>query len=471
MPEKILVVGGGLTGAVAAYRLRKALGKYVDIECWEYLNDAGGRLATTKEQGVVADVATSVISLDVRKAEVQKLQDLLLSKGYLKEADESLLAISSERPAGPTWHHFFVPHGTSSLVEFLFQMSVVKVKTNCCVDLCSLDRKKWKWYVEASGGKSGGSRHAGVMFDAVVLCNGPTHPGCDRMDNIWGEWQRVIDSVFWDALWSVSWSSCYVVTISLTCDCLELCDGFFGVAGMQRTMNDDVIHYITYESRKRQHLTGKQGSSIVLVCHTTAEAMWNYKRARCVEVVQERVLKYLKLPLKLSHRVIQRSHSRCWGKCQVNKTISSILHRSVTHWASRSKASPPLVLCGDYFSGPTCSDAIVSATSAADAIAKMLRPNAQAEAPEEVMEQSHAPWPTTSFLTTPSGRWADEPVESIEEMEDSTIPYPGIIQEKNTSCPSKTWEESKTPYPNPIWSPSRRWGRNGPRIFVHIQNH
>jgi len=285
------------------------------------------------------------------------------------------------------------------------------------------------------------------------------------MDNIWGEWQRVIDKVFWDALWNVSWSSCYVVTLSLTRDCLEFCDRFFGVSGMQRTMNDDLIHYITYESRKRQRLTGKQSSGVVLVCHTTAEAMWYYKRSQCVEAVQQRVLqKYLKLPNKLSYQVVQRTHSRCWGKCQVMENISSILHRSVTHWASKSEASPPLMLCGDYFAGPTCSDAISSATAAADAMSNMLQPKSQVQVPEEVREQTYSPF----LLTAPSKRWADEPVESLEGNKESKPTYPCNTQEKSkTSYPGNMWEEEiQEPYPKktPLPPLSRRWGKNGPRF-------
>lgn len=461
MVHTVLVVGGGLTGAIVAYRLRKTLGQKIDIECWEYLNDAGGRLATTKEQGVVADVATSVISLDMCRGEVQKLQELLCSRGYLTSADERALAASSERPRGSQWHHFFVPNGTSSLVDFLFQTSGAKVRTNCCVDWCSLDKTEWKWYVEASGGKAGGSRRPGAMFDAVVLCNGPTHPGCDRMDNIWGEWQRVVDNKFWNALWNVTWSSCYVVTLSLTHDCLESCDRFFGKGSLQKTMNDDLIHYITYESRKRQQLTGKQSSCIVLVCHTTAEAMWHYKRAHCVQAVQEHVLqKYLKLPWHLSQKVVQRTNSRCWGKCQAVESISSSLHRKVTHWASRSEVSPPLVLSGDYFIGPTCSDAIVSATAAADEVAKMLDLEAKADSAAELMDESKAYCMDISLLSTPSGRWADEPVESLEWIGENAAPHP-----------SKPQKASKTPSPEKTssLSHSRRWGRNGPRTCLPQQ--
>merc|ERR1719453_1192474 len=112
-------------------------------------------------------------------------------------------------------------------------------------------------------------------------------------------------------------------------------------------MNDDLIHYVTYESRKRQDLTGKQSSCVILVCHTTAEAMWHYKRAHCVQAVQDRVLqKYLQLPRWLERKVVQRAHSRCWGKSQVQDSISSVMEKSVTHWMSSLTASPPLVLCG-----------------------------------------------------------------------------------------------------------------------------
>lgn len=371
---KILVVGAGLTGAVAAYRLRRALGPTVEIECWEYLNDAGGRLSTTKDQGIVADVASSVISLDMRNAEVQELHAELSAAGLLHDVGHGILSDTPERPKGAEWQHFFVPEGTTSVVNFLIRISKVKVRTNCCVDWCSADWARFQWYVEAGGGKGGGSRHNGT-FDAVVLCNGPTHPGCERMDNIWGEWQDVIDSQFWNALRNVTWSSCYVVTLSLTSACVEFCDRFFGDA-IQRAVNDDLVHYITYESRKRNKLLGTSSSGVILVCHTTAEAMWSYKRAHCVHAVQERVLKdYLKLPLHLSKQAVHRSHSRCWGKCQVTRSISELVGKETTHCVSSAVEAPPLALCGDYFIGPTCTDAVISATAAADAIAAIFDSN------------------------------------------------------------------------------------------------
>jgi hypothetical protein len=292
------------------------------------------------------------------------------------------------------------------------------------------------------------------------------------MDNIWGEWQDFIDKVFWDALWSVSWSSCYVVTLSLTRDCLESCDRFFGRSGIQKTMNDDLIQYITYESRKRQNLTGKPSSCVVLVCHTTAEAMWYYKRAECVQAVQEHVLyNYLWLPKHFSHKAVHRAHSRCWGKCQVKESISSVLDKTVTHWTSYYLDSPPLVLCGDYFTGPTCSDAIVSATAAADAIVAMLPSKAQSEMPAKKMQDNKTPdssskrWadmPAKKMQDnktpeSPSKRWADVPIEAMEESEAPCSPRRRWADE-----PVDAIEESKTP--DPWAAPCKRWGRNGPRV-------
>eukprot|EP00746_Dinoflagellata_sp_MGD_P021661 gnl/MRDRNA2_/MRDRNA2_150561_c0_seq1.p1 gnl/MRDRNA2_/MRDRNA2_150561_c0~~gnl/MRDRNA2_/MRDRNA2_150561_c0_seq1.p1 ORF type:complete len:416 (+),score=75.94 gnl/MRDRNA2_/MRDRNA2_150561_c0_seq1:57-1304(+) len=372
MTRRILVVGAGLTGAVAGRRLRKALGQTVEIECWEYLNDSGGRLGTTKDQGIVADVATSVISLDMRKEEVQELEAELCAAGLLHEVKDAMLVDTPERPTGSEWRHFLVPDGTTAVVNYLVRTSKVKVKTNACVDWCSIDSENWKWYVESNGGKGGGRRQSGT-FDAVILCNGPTHPGCERMDNIWGEWQDFINPKFWNALRNVTWSSCYVVTLSLTSACHEACDWFFGEKEIQRSVNDDLIQYVTYESRKRSNLTGNPSSGVVVVCHTTAEAMWSYKRAQCVQAVQDRVLKdYLKIPRNQISKVVHRAHSRCWGKCQVTSSISELMGKEVTHSASSATDSPPLALCGDYFLGPTCTDAVVSATAAADAISDIF---------------------------------------------------------------------------------------------------
>lgn len=366
---KILVVGAGLTGAVAAWKLQKALAHDVEIECWEYLNDAGGRLGTTREEGIVADVATQYLSFDLQRTGVKELHAELARAGLLSEVDESILSKTAERPSGAQWKHFFVPAGTSAVVNFLLKAAKTTVKTNCMVDWCSVDAENWQWFVEASGGKGGGARRKD-SFDAIVLCNGPTHPGCERMDNIWGEWQDVIASSFWSALREVTWSSCYVVTLFLKPQCADQCEKFFGANVVQKTVNDDLVHYVTYESRKRSVLLGKCSSRVVLVCHTTAEAMWHYKRAQCVQAVQERVLSdYLKLPAAQAGRMVCRTHSRCWGKCQVTQSISDVLNKETSYVASSAFDAPPLALCGDYFSGLTCTDAVVSAICAADAIA------------------------------------------------------------------------------------------------------
>jgi hypothetical protein len=169
-----------------------------------------------------------------------------------------------------------------------------------------------------------------------------------------------------------------VITLFLKPECAEQCNRFFGQNAIQKAVNDDLVEYVVYESRKRSALLEKGNSLVTLVCHTTAEAMWYYKRAQCVEAVQERVLrKYLQLSAQVAGRVVRRAHSRCWGKCQVTKSISEALGRETTHCESNPTDSPPLALCGDYFLGPNCTDAVVSAAAAGEAVACSLTGHAR----------------------------------------------------------------------------------------------
>ncbi|CAE8626626.1 unnamed protein product, partial [Polarella glacialis] len=87
--QRVLVVGGGCTGACAAMLLRKKLGPDASIEIWEKARGFGGRMTTTRQdvagETIRADVGAQYLSADLSDPTSKELIDMLLTRKVVAE--------------------------------------------------------------------------------------------------------------------------------------------------------------------------------------------------------------------------------------------------------------------------------------------------------------------------------------------------------------------------------------------------
>lgn len=375
MSQRILVLGAGITGCYAVRTLRRLLGHQVDIEVWEQARGTGGRLSTTWGQAgnTKADMGAQYLSLDITCPEAKGLYDDLIGAGVLREADAECVVATPERPQGPHWRHCYAVAGTSSVLKHLLAESGATLRTEHCVN--SITPGSHGWHVGSKHGagdvrlRGGSGRGAGVRdeFDAVLLCNGPGRlGGADALDNITGGWHEVLESKSWAALKSVRYGRRYVIAFFLHSDCYEKCDQFFG-SRTEVLIDDDLIHLVAYQSRKVG--AAGDGEPIAVVCHTIPEVAQPPKD-KCVRAVQQWLMRKLGVQ-KPAEKIVLGFKIQTWGKCQVEKSAASILKGALC--LSSVEGSSPLAVCGDYFSGPTVTDALRSASAGATEVVKALR--------------------------------------------------------------------------------------------------
>jgi len=375
MPHRVLVVGAGITGSFAVRTLRRALGAEAEIEVWEQARGTGGRLSTTWGQAgnTKADMGAQYLSLDTHNAEAKDLYEELVTAGVIREAETASLVNTPERPEGSGWRHCYAPAGTSSALKHIIAAAGATLRTEHCVNFITAGSHGWRVGSKHGAGdvrlRGGTGKGAGVSdeFDAVLLCNGPGRlGGADTLDNISGGWQEVLAPKEWAALKSARYGRRYVVAFFLHPECLARCEHFFG-EHVERLVDDDLVHLVAFQSRKVG--TAGNGDPIAVVCHTIPEAAQPPKD-KCLRAVQQWLLRNLGIEGPAEKHVLG-SKIQTWGKCQVEKSTAHALHGRLC--LASVEGSMPLAVCGDYFSGPTVTDALRSAAAGATAVAEALR--------------------------------------------------------------------------------------------------
>lgn len=158
---KILIVGGGLTGCVAASLVKREVG--ADITIWEKENYIGGRMATfhyLDDPSHFVDLGCQYVTanLEFIRSHAQ-FYDQLLEEGVLVpfgNKTENFRKLSESKT------NFVAPKGSASLVKRFLNQSGAKLQCGYEVTEINLVDEKKQWEVQTATGIS-------ECFDFVIL--------------------------------------------------------------------------------------------------------------------------------------------------------------------------------------------------------------------------------------------------------------------------------------------------------------
>ncbi|KAF8769829.1 Renalase like protein [Argiope bruennichi] len=158
---KILIVGGGLTGSVAASLIKNEA--VVNIEIWERMDQIGGRYqtyrsSTTPKCSIDCGAQYVSVSLDFIRSQA-KFYDELLEKEILVPLGQK---IENFRKLSETKTVFVAPGGTDSLVAHFLQKADCSVHLQHEVTEINLKEEEKAWEVKATNGIV-------RTFDVVIL--------------------------------------------------------------------------------------------------------------------------------------------------------------------------------------------------------------------------------------------------------------------------------------------------------------
>lgn len=361
VPSRVLVVGAGATGACAALRLRKAMGKEVAIEVWEKARGPGGRMSTNRQElhgcNVRADMGAQYLSLDSSHPEAVEVADMLVAAGICADAQVSGLANTPERRSGGGWRHLAgVGGGVNDALKRILEEAGADLKTEKRV--ASLDSQQGGWRARPFDGAPG-------HFDAVVVAVPGCGKGGDNLNKIRGNWEAYFTSDQNLELESVEHDDRWSYAFFLPADTAARCDAFFGPDSVEQVVDDDVVHLLSYQSRKTARASGEAPhGAIAIVAHTTLA--WakrnqrsNGRNQKLLSEVGERVGHLLGLDSSLL-RVMLASKTITWFQSQVTKAIPSSAELGPCMIVDGGGG--PLVLAGDYFTESSFGDACAVAS-------------------------------------------------------------------------------------------------------------
>ncbi len=185
----VLVVGAGLTGVLAAARLRAradAAGRPLRLTVWERATYPSGRFGATAAHGAaVADLGSQVLStVDPRDERAQPghgistgaaraawaLRGDLVARGLLTPAPDEALGAVEERLNWPRlWHHAHAPRGLGAVLRALLEDARPDaVRFGLRVDgVAATHAGGTAWGVQRHG--DGASTPLRESFDSVIL--------------------------------------------------------------------------------------------------------------------------------------------------------------------------------------------------------------------------------------------------------------------------------------------------------------
>lgn len=357
--KHVLIVGAGCTGACAAVQVRKALGNTVSIDVWEKARGAGGRMTTTRQdvgdETVRADVGAQYLSVDTSDPVSMELIDLLVKSDVVREVDANLLSSTPERPRGGSWKHFAgIEGGVNSALKALLEEA--RATPHYERRVASVDLQGGKWKVRSFDGPT-------EQFDAVLVAV----PGCgwgnDNLNKIHGGWESLIPAECNKRLQAPQHDHRFAIVMFLHPQYADACDKFFGPKAIEKTIDDDMVHLLAYQSRKTSVVGGPKTKSPAIVAHTSLEYSkqnWQAggKDRWFLDAVADRVIhKYLGVPAGTRvNNVLAGSKVITWKQCHVTKPIPGAAEYPKCQPVGNG---PPLVLAGDYFAQSTftgCAD-------------------------------------------------------------------------------------------------------------------
>mmetsp|Transcript_30620 Transcript_30620/g.60072 ORF Transcript_30620/g.60072 Transcript_30620/m.60072 type:complete len:431 (-) Transcript_30620:180-1472(-) len=369
---KVLIVGAGATGACMAYRLRQILDQSIRICLWEKARGPGGRMSTNRQDfpdgRLRADMGAQYLSFDANDSACVEMATMLTENGVCQAAPHDSMSKTPERQHGRTWQHLAGVHGgVNDALKKILDESGAALEFQKRV--ARIDEDGGQWRVEPFA-RRGKPKAAAEFFDGVALAVPGRGPGGDNLNKINGSWKaklkvtqnRQLNNVDHDARWSIA--------LFFTADAAKTCDAFFAGNTVERSVNDEIIHMLCYQSKKTQQAGGPEShAGCVLVAHTTVEwAQANLKangrdRRLFMQVAEHvRDVMGFKAPLK---SLLRQSKVITWKQCQVTSPIAM---QDSAPCLLVSKA-PPLLLAGDYFTESSFGGCLKSGFAAAEELA------------------------------------------------------------------------------------------------------
>jgi len=349
---RVLVIGAGATGASTAWRLRKAMGSKLHVEVWEKARGPGGRMSTNRYEGgsttFYADMGAQYLSVNREKGSFEEVVNLLLASSTCTEVPQQILSSTPERPWGSAWRHLAgTSGGVNDALKALMEQASATVHYKKRAR--SLDIVQNKWRATPFEGPA-------ASFDAVVVAVPGCGVGGDNLNKIHGNWENLLSDKQNQHLLSVEHDQRWSLALYLSAECAPSCDTYFGSDAFERVVDDDIVHLLSYQSRKMSRCSGSKASgSVVVVAHTTLPWAKNHARAsgrdpRWQAEITDRVATILGLGKALSMRMLG-SKLITWKQCEVTKAVP-MDDPSIGPCMVVSK-KPPLVLGGDYFTEST----------------------------------------------------------------------------------------------------------------------
>lgn len=250
MMTRVLLVGGGLTGAVTGAILRREL-PHIELVVWDKARGAGGRMSTSRSPHngqCSVDLGAQYISATPEYAKLHEpFYEELVGAGILSPLT---CKFEGMKNTAEDTKHFVTPQGISSLVKHFLKKADMDVRFTHHVNHINL--KGTKWNVETKEGVAD-------SFDAVIL----TMP-VPQLFGLGGSVKDVLDKneKLRLALQSVDYSSRYALGLFFEEDVnIKLKNN----ASAQYVTNDPVVRFIAVDNKKR----GLENGAPSVVVHTS----------------------------------------------------------------------------------------------------------------------------------------------------------------------------------------------------------
>jgi len=340
--NKVLVVGAGLTSAVATFKLSAALPQ---VHVWDKSRGAGGRMSTSRSPNnpeCKVDIGAQYVSTPSQPSQQvhQDIYEELISSGILQSIDPK--EINGFRRGEIEMNHYVAPNGMSSLVKHFFNRSGVSIDFNH--RLVDLSLKEDKWSARSEDGKQ-------EDYEAVII----TMP-VPQVLELTGDISNIIgnNDTLIHNLKSVKYSSRFVLAVFFD----EKVD--LGVEWIVKYItNHPIFRYVAVDNLKRGD---KSGATSVL-----AHASVPFSMDKIEEKPENIKLELLKSLEEIFPVWPKPSFVKChkWRYSQVTQSYPGQPGSLVIN------TKPLLVLAGDAFA-PTsnCDGCLNSAKSASSHVLK-----------------------------------------------------------------------------------------------------
>jgi predicted NAD/FAD-dependent oxidoreductase len=215
--QRVLIVGGGISGALTAHLLKKGSPK-LEVHCWEMARGAGGRMSTTRWGGKGKETHSNTGAQYVSAAADGPAAALVgeaVQAGLLEGPLANDEVVRHSRCfAGGGKGDFRATRGTSAVVKHFMQAAdELHFETR----LQSLQRQGGRGWLavpnsrgKGGKGKGGGKSESrgGEVFDAVVLAMPPRDAS-----RVTGDAQRVINGAAQHSSKEVQWTGRFSIAL------------------------------------------------------------------------------------------------------------------------------------------------------------------------------------------------------------------------------------------------------------------